>query len=135
MDSPHDKIASRIDQMNYLKRKPMEYSPELKRVEDNLRFSKKMNDDPLQKHTHERVIFGRTFDPAVQVYGNNIWDRSIFDVDALCDLYVSASIDQQQKYLKKKRKTDSNMLWLLILVGFGGVALLILFIVMGVVGG
>jgi hypothetical protein len=137
-DDPHDKIAKRVDDIDTDTqppiKKPVYMTPELLKVEKNLRFTDKMRKKPLKKDEHTKTIFGCIpVDPTIQVYGDNHWDRGIYIVDELCDIYVSATLEQQQKYLRKKRKMDSKMLFILLLMGFGGLAIIFMLFLMGAI--
>lgn len=107
----------------------------MQKVERNLRFTQRLRGDPLKKNVHTEQIFGAIpFDPAVEVYGNNAWDRGIYVVDELCDMYVSGSLEQMKKYLKLKPKADAKLLFMILLLGLGGLAvvtMLLLFTGMG----
>lgn len=133
---PHELIRERIDDKISKDKKedeektfnPLEISPELKQVRQNLMFIKSLIEEPLEKGTHSETVFGvETIDPLTEVYGDNIWNRSIYTVDELCDLNESATIEQRLKYSKKKPKVDSKLMFLLLLLGFGGLSLILLF--------
>lgn len=140
---PHEAVASRVDELepeedaekNYEEENIVYQSPELKKVEENLKFIKKLIEHPIAKDVHAVDVFGvETVDPRTVVYGNNIWNRSIFSVDELCDIHDSATLEQQLKYRKKKRKVESKMAWLLIVLGIAGLAITILVLfLMGVI--
>jgi len=135
---PHDKIASIIDKkdLSGVDYKPMDYSPELRKVEDNLRFSDRIKKNPLKEKVHSKKVFNCiTFDPAVQVFGNNVWDRSIYTTDFLIDMNLQAGLNQIQKYLKRKHKMDSKSWFLLILLGLGGMAVVFMIFLMMSMGG
>lgn len=137
-EDPHSKIQRRVDQKitERNQNKNQVFTPDLHKVEKNLRFSKKLADRPLKKKIHEKLIFGIPFDPAILIYGNNIWDRSIYVTDELCDMYTSGTLEQQAKYVKKKRKMDNKLLmFILILMGFGGLAFVFLIFLMMMMGG
>jgi len=132
---PHEAVQEQID--NALLGKKTEVietfdallvSPELKRVQQNLEFIKTLIEEPLTKGKHAETIFNaETIDPLTEVYGDNIWNRSIYTVDELCDMNESATLEQRIKYRLKKRKVDSKMLFLLLLLGFGGLCIVLLF--------
>jgi len=104
---------------------PTDFSPELKQVEDNLRFVKKLENKPIKKGKHEKTIFCyEQFDPEVQVFGDNIWNRSIFITDKINDMFFAATLEQQMKYVKKKRHMSGNMVFLLIII-LGGIGIII----------
>ncbi len=136
---PHDKIASMIDEKKIggsTEYKPMDYSPELRKVEDNLRFSESLKLHPLKENTHGEKVFNcMTFDVATQVFGNNVWDRSIYTTDFLIDMNLRAGLNQIQKYLKRKHKMDSKYWFLLILLGLGGMAVVFMIFLMTSMGG
>lgn len=128
---PHDKIASKIDSIkgkkieeheeNEFISKPLQLSPEYKRAVSNMRWIDRFIKKPIVKGAHAVQVFGcETVDPRTQVYGDNIWNRSIYTVDELCDIFDSATYEQQGKYITKKRKVGGNLKALLILLGVGG---------------
>ena len=134
---PHEAVASHVDGLaeNREGEEPRELdtpsivyqSPELKKVEENLKFVKKLIEQPIEKDMHAVDVFGvEVVDPRTVVYGNNIWNRSIFSVDELCDIHDSATLEQQLKYRKKKRKVESKMAWLIIVLGVAGLAIVVL---------
>lgn len=142
-DEPYQDIAQRVDEITVQKDdeteefNPADFSPELKNTEENLRFIKKIKDYPIPKKMHEKTIFFyEVFDPAIQVFADNIWNRSIFVVDKLCDMFFAATLEQQNKYVKRKRPVGFNMVFLLILLLGGiGVIMVIFFLLtmMGVI--
>ncbi len=138
-DDAHKKAADAIDKMEkYTDEEGKSIksklgSPEIRKVKDNLKFINKLEKNPIKKDKHAKTIFGKVIDPLPVVFGNNIWNRSIFITDELNDLYTSGTIEMMQKYVKKKRKIDSKMLFILLLIGGGGfVVFLIILIFLGV---
>ncbi len=129
---PHDKIKELLDKKTNSKDDepfdPLIISPELKQVRQNLEFIKTLIEEPLTKGEHTETVFGvERIDPLTEVYGDNIWNRSIYTVDELCDMNESATLDQRMKYRQRKRKVDSKMMFLLLLLGFGGLCIVLLF--------
>ena len=134
-EDPHKKIQERVDQKT-AETRPMYLSPELRKVDENLKFIDKIARNQVKKGVHAREVFGVvTVDPRTVVYGDNIWNRSIFTVDELCDIHDSATLEQQLKYAKKKRKMDSKLIFMIILLGIGGMAVFVMLLLMGVFGG
>jgi len=133
-DDPHEKIAQRVDEKIGMG-KPTSLSPELRKVKDNLQFIHKIAKEPIEKDTHAKKVFGAVLvDPLPVVFGDNIWNRSIFTVDELCDMYDSATLKQRLKYAHKKRSVDSKLMFILLLVGIGGFAIIVMLLAMGVFG-
>lgn len=133
-DDPHAKIAQRVDE-KIGEGKPTSLSPELRKVKDNLQFIHKIAKNPIKKDVHAEKVFGAVLvDPLPVVFGDNIWNRSIFTVDELCDMYDSATLKQRLKYAHKKRSVDSKLMFILLLVGIGGFAIIIMLFAMGVFG-
>ena len=138
MEDPHSKIDALLSQREQNNPLPQESATSvvpptksMQKVERNLRFTQRMLKNPLKKNVHTEKIFGAIpFDPAVEVYGHNMWDRGIYVVDELCDMYVSGSLEQMKKYLKVKRKVDSKFLFMLILIGMGGLAVTVMLILL-----
>lgn len=137
-EDPHKKLQDQVDKQVSGKRvvdeKPTSLSPELRKVKDNLLFIKKIAEKPIQKDTHAKRVFGvKLVDPLSIVFGDNIWNRSIFIVDELCDMFNSATIKQRLKYQKQKRKMDSNLSMTIILIIGAVLAVVVLLLVMGVI--
>lgn len=105
-------------------------SVELQKVQENLGHIQEMKEDPVKPGEYTQRVFGvETVDMSV-IEMNNIWDRSIFTTDKLSRMFLGWTIDQLTKYEKKKRHMDSKLLFLLILVGFGGAIAIIMFFLM-----
>lgn len=117
------------------KRTAMDMSPELTMVKDNLEFIQKMAQKPIKKGVHRVKVFGcKMVDPLSVVCGDNIWNRSIFTVDSLCDGYDSATLQQRLKYQKKPRRMNSNLGFIIVLVIGAIIAIFVLFMLLGVFG-
>jgi len=106
-----------------------ELPPELKIVDDNLEFEKKLEEHPIPPGIGEVDVFGETWDINAILKGN-YWRRSIYTTDKMCKLFLKASIETQKKYFKKKNAMEFNFLWLLMLIGIGigGLIIIILFV-------
>lgn len=129
--NPHQKLQQQVDK----KLKASDLSPELSKVKDNLVFINEIAKDPVEKDTHSELVFGvKRVDPLSVVFGDNIWNRSIFTVDALCDMYDSATLQQRLKYQKQKRRMDSKMGFILILIVAAVVCCLFIVFALGVFG-
>ena len=123
MSSFDDKVHKEID--GILSRTPLE----LKKVNDNLDFVKKISDDPLPVNKYTVDVFGFETVDISAILKKNIWNRSIFTVDKLCKLFLKMDLEQKKKYLKKKRGLEFNYLWLLLLIiGIPAVLLVIIFL-------
>jgi len=121
------------DEVDYLfKDKPNE----LKKIRDNQQFINEIQEKPLSEDLSMVPVFGTSVS-FNNILKKNIWDRSIYTVDMLCDTFVSMTYEQLKKYMAKKRTMPLNILWLLlILMGVGvGVIILVLFLSNGGLGG
>lgn len=133
VEDPHQKLQHRVD-AKIGDVKPTTLSPELKKVKENLQFVHKIASEPIKKDVHAELVFGaKLVDPLPVVYGDNIWNRSIFTVDELCDLHDSATLQQRLKYRKKRRSMDSKMGFILILVVAAVICMIVLLLSLGVV--
>jgi len=109
---------------------------ELKKIRDNQQFINEVQNNPLPDDIASIPVFGTSVS-FNNILKKNIWDRSIYTVDMLCDTFVSMTYEQLKKYMAKKRKMPMNILWLMIiLMAVGvGVIVLILFLKSGGLGG
>ena len=123
-------VDNAIDQL--LKENPVE----LKKIKDNKEFLKQVEDNPLPLEVASVPVFGTSVDLNA-ILKNNIWDRTAYFVDMACDGFVHMTMEQQKKYLAKKRKLPTNILWLMLILMFVGVGVivLILFLQSGGLGG
>jgi len=132
-ENPHQKLQQRVD-AKLGDEKPTTLSPELKKVKENLQFVHKIASDPIKKDEHSELVFGaKLIDPLPVVYGDNIWNRSIFTVDELCDLHDSATLQQRLKYRKKRRSMDSKMGFIIILIVVAAICMIVLMMALGVI--
>lgn len=109
---------------------------ELKKIRDNQKFIKEIEEKPLPVEVASIPVFGTSVDFNA-ILKDNIWNRSAYTVDMLCDMFLHMNIARMKKYQAKKRKLPMNILWLmLILMAVGvGVIVLILFLKSGGLGG
>ena len=109
---------------------------ELKKITDNQKFLKEIEEKPLPVDVASIPVFGTSVDFNA-ILKDNIWNRSAYTVDMLCDMFLSMNIEKMKKYQAKKRKIPMSIIWLMIilmLVGVG-VIVLILFLKGGGFGG
>ena len=109
---------------------------ELKKIKDNKKFIRDIEQKPIPHEVASIPVFGTSVDFNA-ILKDNIWNRSAYTVDMLCDMFLSMNIERMKKYQAKKRKLPNNILWLLLilmLVGVG-VIVLILFLKGGGLGG
>ena len=109
---------------------------ELKKITDNQKFLKEIEEKPLPVDVASIPVFGTSVDFNA-ILKDNIWNRSAYTVDMLCDMFLHMNIEKMKKYQAKKRKIPMNIIWLMIilmLVGVG-VIVLILFLKGGGFGG
>jgi len=109
---------------------------ELEKIKDNQKFIKEIEDRPLPHEVASIPVFGTSVDFNA-ILKDNIWNRSAYTVDMLCDMFLSMNIERMKKYQAKKRKLPTNVLWLLLILMFVGVGIivLILFLKGGGLGG
>jgi len=110
-----------------------DHPDELRKIQDNKDFIKKIEDEPIPMDVASIPVFGTSVDFNA-ILKDNIWNRS---VDMLCDMFLHMNIERMKKYQAKKRKLPSNILWLMLILMFVGVGIivLILFIKGGGLGG
>jgi len=134
MEFKKQKISSTVDDEidNLFKGRPVE----LKKIRDNQEFIRKIEKEPLPHDVASIPVFGTSVDFNA-ILKDNIWNRSAYTVDMLCDMFLHMNIECMQKYQKKKRKIPNNIIWLLLLIMFIGVGVivLILFLKGGGLGG
>ena len=98
---------------------------ELEKINENKAFVKAIKTIPIPDKNATISVFGTSVNVNA-ILKKNIWDRSIYTVDTLCDMFLGMNIERQKKYLKKKRKTSMNVLWLILLFMGIGIALIII---------
>ena len=128
-----DKQVDAEDEIDRLfKERPVE----LKKIKDNQKFIKEIEEKPLPHEVASIPVFGTSVDFNA-ILKDNIWNRSAYTVDMLCDMFLSMNIERMKKYQAKKRRLPTNIIWLLlIMVAVGvGVIVLILFLKGGGLGG
>lgn len=108
---------------------------ELKKIRDNEKFIKETEEKPITKEEAEVKVFGASVDINAMLK-NNIWNRSIYTVDLLCDTFLGMTIAKLIKYQKKKRRDQFDLFWLLIIIMGIAIAVVIILLVMsGGLGG
>lgn len=98
---------------------------ELRKIRDNQRFIKEIEDKPLPVEVASIPVFGTSVDFNA-ILKDNIWNRSAYTVDMLCDMFLSMNIARMKKYQAKKRKLPMNILWLIIILAAVGVGIIVL---------
>jgi len=108
---------------------------ELKKITDNQKFLKEIEEKPLPVDVASIPVFGTSVDFNA-ILKDNIWNRSAYTVDMLCDMFLSMNIEKMKKYQAKKRKIPMNIIWLMIILMMVGVGVivLILFLQSGGIG-
>ena len=86
---------------------------ELKKIRDNQEFIKEIEDKPLPQSVASIPVFGTSVDFNA-ILKDNIWNRSAYTVDMLCDMFLSMNIERMKKYQAKKRKLPMNIIWLIV---------------------
>lgn len=98
---------------------------ELKKINDNKNFIKEIEENPLSVEVASIPVFGTSVDFNA-ILKDNIWNRSVYIVDMLCDMFLHMNIERMKKYQAKKRRLPNNFLWILLILMFVGVGLIVL---------
>lgn len=109
--------------------------PELKMVKENMEFEKETTEKPIKPGILETTVFGYETWDANAILKGNYWRRSIYTTDKLCKLFLKADLGQKKKYLRKRNPMGFNMLWLVLIIIFGMVALLVIIFLLPALGG
>ena len=127
------KKTEKVDVDTIVDKMFQDHPVELKKIKDNKKFLKEVEKKPLPVEVASIPVFGTSVDLNAQLK-NNIWDRSAFFIDMECENFARMSYEQLKKYLAKKRKMPSNIIFILIiLLGVGvGMIILILFLTGGI---
>jgi len=125
---PHKKLQGRVD--NILGKEPIELS----KVQENLKFIREVQTNPVHPDAYNKKVFGCVTVDMSNVMKGKIWDRNILTTDKICRMFLKWRIEQLLKYEKKRRKVDSKMLFILLLVGLGGFGVFVMLMLLGVFG-
>ena len=98
---------------------------ELKKIRDNQKFIREIEEKPLPTEVASIPVFGTSVDFNA-ILKDNIWNRSAYTVDMLCDMFLHMNIARMKKYQAKKRKLPNNILWIMLILIFVGVGLIVL---------
>jgi len=129
-DTPFKKIKQQIDEAI-----PDEKTiPELKMVKDNMDFEKDIEENPIPPGVGNTKVFGYETWDINSILKGNYWRRSIYTTDKLCKLFLKADLNQKKKYLRKRNPMGFNMLWLILLIVIGIVALLVIMFLLPAAG-
>jgi len=121
-----NKVEDEVDVL--FESRPME----LKKIRDNKKFISEIEKDPLPVKVASIPVFGTSVDFNA-ILKDNIWNRSTYIVDMLCDMFLHMDIERKKKYLAKKRKMPMNMIWLIIVMIAAGIGIIVMLLVLGVV--
>ena len=122
MEFKTKKVDSAEDEVDKLfKDRPVE----LKKIRDNQKFIHEVEEKPLPVEVASIPVFGTSVDFNA-ILKDNIWNRSAYTVDMLCDMFLSMNIARMKKYQAKKRKLPMNLLWIMLILMCVGVAVIIL---------
>ena len=119
-----DAVDKAID--NLLKENPVE----LEKIKDNKKFFDEVKDKPIPVEVASIPVFGTSVDLNA-ILKNNLWDRTAYFIDMQCDGFAHMTYEQLKKYLPKKRKMPSNIIWLLIILLLVGVGVIVLILFLG----
>ena len=122
MEFKESKVKESEDEIDRLfKDRPIE----LKKIQDNKKFIREIEADPLPTEVASIPVFGTCVNFNA-ILKDNIWNRSAYTVDMLCDMFLHMNIEKMKKYQAKKRKVSNNVIWLLIILMGVGVAVIVL---------
>lgn len=101
---------------------------ELKKTQENLGFINRIRENlPRVKKKNVSVdVFGVEKVNLDDILMMNIWDRSILTTDAVSRLVFKMTFEQMKKYLPKKTQKGFEYWWIIILVGIGVTAILLI---------
>jgi len=119
VEQKKDEVDAAIDKM--LQNNPVE----LKKIKDNKIFIKKIEEHPIAVDVASIPVFGTSVDLNA-ILKNNIWDRTAYFVDMMCDDFAHMTLENLKKYLAKKRKLSMNIIWIMIILAAVGVGVIIL---------
>ena len=125
-NNPYTPVEENINKQidNMLNENPSE----MKIVSENLEFVNSIQGSNVKQGEHTVEVWGvETFD-LHDILKDKVWDRSIFVTDAIVNMCIQTSIEQMKKYLPKKTKKGFEYWWLLILMGIGAVAVILLIV-------
>lgn len=119
--TPEDK---EIQQNDIFSDTPME----LKKTQENLGFINRIRENlsRVKKKNVSVVVFGVEKVNLDDILMMNIWDRSILTTDAVSRLVFKMTFEQMKKYLPKKTQKGFEYWWIIILVGIGVTAILLI---------
>lgn len=98
---------------------------ELQKIKDNKKFIETVEATPLSTEVASIPVFGTSVDFNA-ILKENLWDRTAYFVDMMCDGFAHMTVEQLKKYLAKKRKMSMNIIWLMIILAAVGVAVIVL---------
>lgn len=116
------------DDIDYL----LDDSPgDLKRIQENRAFIRKAKTKPIPEEDAKVKVFGVKSVNLNAILKKNIEGRNITTVDHLCKMYLDMTIEQRQKYQRRRRKVPFNLLFILLLAIGAAVGLMILLFFLG----
>lgn len=122
-DAPEDKIKDIDKQIDDIfSASPME----LRKTTDNFKFIEKMRNKPIKPGKFAIDVFGVEKVDLNSILMMNMWDRSILTTDAVSKLVLKMTLEQLKKYLPRKTKKGFEFWWLVLLIGVGGMAILLM---------
>lgn len=121
MEFKKDQVNAEDEVDQLFKDRPVE----LKKIKDNQNFIKEIEDKPLPHVVASIPVFGTSVDFNA-ILKDNIWNRSAYTVDMLCDMFLHMNIERMKKYEAKKRKIPMNIIWLMVIMMAVGVGVIVL---------
>ena len=98
---------------------------ELHKIKDNKDFFRRVEEEPVSTEVASIPVFGTSVNFNA-ILKENLWDRTAYFVDMMCDGFAHMTSEQLKKYLAKKRKVSMNIIWLMIILAGVGVAVIVL---------
>lgn len=129
MDDPHKKIDNLLASKNEDKQ-PVKSSVtnELERVKDNIKFYNKIQNEPVLTDKYDKSPFGHKQITCNHYIKGQAWPESIFNIDKLIRLNLTAKFEWIKRYLSKKRNVPLNVLWVVIIFMIIGIGILCVWI-------
>jgi len=107
----------------------------LKKMFDNLKFTDKVNNEPLITKKQYNGYSSHSVMDISHFLNLRLYPRSIYTTDKLLRLIASSNLETLKKYVSKKRKVSMDFLYIiLILVGVACVVMVILFLILPMAG-
>lgn len=105
-------------------KKPETLLKDLEKVKDNLKFYNTIQEAPVLTDKYDKKIFNYKVLNFNHYIKQQAWPESIFNIDKLIRLNVSAKYEWLKRYMQKKRTIGLDVFWVfLIFIIIGGAIL------------